>query len=111
MKMAKKEASDGKKVLITCCSKPLAKFIREAVPEEVEVDDIESLLSKIVNDFETIDKNTYSGVLSKVKDEIPKYDAIFIDENKLTMFYLTDFRLNFMQFCHKSYFFVYCPHV
>ena len=80
MKMAKKEASDGKKVLITCCSKPLAKFIREAVPEEVEVDDIESLLSKIVNDFETIDKSTYAGVLSKVKDEIPKYDAIFIDE-------------------------------
>ena len=38
------------------------------------------MLSKIVNDFETIDKSTYAGVLSKVKDEIPKYDAIFIDE-------------------------------
>ena len=80
MKMAKKEAAEGKKVLITCSSKPLANFIRKSVPEEIEVADIDSLLSTVVNDYEKLDKNTYEGALSKVKDDIPKYDAIFVDE-------------------------------
>ena len=80
MKMAKMEFESGKRVLITCCSKPLAQFIRKSVPEGIDVFDIASLLSSIVEDYEIVDKTTYSGILSQIKEDAPRYDAIFIDE-------------------------------
>ena len=80
MKMAKKESEKGKSVLVTCCSKKLADFIRQSIPKTIDVVDIESLLSKIINNYDLLDKDTYIGALSNMKKDVPKYDAIFIDE-------------------------------
>lgn len=80
MKMAKNESALGKKVLITCASKPLSRVIKENVGNNIDVFDINSLLNNIIADFSTINRETYEGVLSKVKDDVDKYDAIFIDE-------------------------------
>lgn len=80
MKMAKMEAENGKRVLVTCSSKPLAKFIRDSVDDKIDVFDIETLLARVTDDFDSIDKTNYTGVLSRVKTNAPKYEAIFVDE-------------------------------
>ena len=80
IKMAKREADKGKKVLITCCSKPLANYIRQLVPETIDVVHVESLLMRVTDDFDSLDKDTFCGALSKMRMNVPKYDAIFIDE-------------------------------
>lgn len=80
MKMAMQEKELGKKVLITCASKPLSEVIKKYVGDGIDVYDINSLLQKVIDDYDAIDKDTYEGVLSQLKDDIVKYDAIFIDE-------------------------------
>ncbi len=80
MKMANQEAKKGNKVLITCVSNKLASMIRENVDENVMVKSLDELLSDVIEDYNSIDKSTYNNVFSKIKNDIEKYDAIFIDE-------------------------------
>ena len=81
LKFAKEELEAGcENVLIACASKPLANMIREQVPSKIDVRDIEMLFEEIkLNEFE-LSAPSYIGIEDNIKDDIKKYDAIFIDE-------------------------------
>lgn len=79
-KMAEKEASFGKKTLFLCASKCLAEYLREITENSVEVRDIRSLFEEIITDFEMLQGPYYIGVYSNLKNDLNKYDAIFVDE-------------------------------
>lgn len=81
IKMANFEAEMYKrKVLFVCASKQLANMIREYVSKNVEVKDIQSLFSTIVTNLDVYTPPLYCGLSSSLGDNLPKYDAIFVDE-------------------------------
>ena len=69
-----------RKVLFVCASKQLANMIREHVSKNVEVKDIQSLFSTIVTNLDVYTPPLYCGLSSSLGDNLPKYDAIFVDE-------------------------------
>lgn len=81
MKIAFKEAQNpNKKVLFVCASKHLSNMVKKIISEKVEVMDIISLFSKVVNNFNKYQAPLYEGLCTDLKNDAPKYDSIFIDE-------------------------------
>ncbi len=81
MKMAKEEAKEtGRHVLFLCQSPRLASFVNSMIGEMVTVLDTYSLFSKVVDDFEELQGPYYSGIINKLKPNISRFDAIFVDE-------------------------------
>ncbi len=79
IKMANQEAEAGKSVLVTCVSRELAKMIEGNVSKAVNVRDLKTLITEVTDNYDAENEN-YEGVLSAMKNDVPKYDAIFIDE-------------------------------
>lgn len=81
MKMAVIEAkTTGNRVLFVCSSPRLSSMVESQIGSCVEVQNIKGLFHNIVSDFDGLQEPRYSGVISKLKSDIPKYDAIFVDE-------------------------------
>ena len=80
IKMANMEAKRGNRTLITCVSKPLSKMIQDNVNSGVIVKDIDSLLTEVIDGYEPPYANVKEGLLDHLKDNVTKYDAIFVDE-------------------------------
>ncbi len=81
MKMAEEEAKDPhKKVMFLCASYHLAKMVKEQVSENIRVFDIRTLIDNISEDPDSYKAPKYEGVADSIKEDIEKYDAIFIDE-------------------------------
>ena len=80
MKMAENDALEGKKVLFICKSKNLAKMIKDKLPENVEVKDLETKIKQIVTAPLSINYDNYDGVSNYVKNDVEKFDAIYVDE-------------------------------
>lgn len=81
MKMAELEAEDeDKQVLFLCASPHLAKMVREKVSVSIKVFDIESLIKEISTNPDGFEPPKYTGIVDSVKEDIEKYDALFIDE-------------------------------
>ncbi|MBQ8464591.1 MAG: NERD domain-containing protein [Alphaproteobacteria bacterium] len=80
MKMAKNDSLSGKKVLFICKSKYLAEMVRNKLPVDVEVKDLNSMIMQIVTNTSIINYETYEGLSNFIKDDIEKYDAIYVDE-------------------------------
>lgn len=81
MKMAELEAKDEKQnVLFLCASPHLAGMVRSLISNKIDVYDIPTLISEIVVKPENFTEPRYEGIVDAVKEEIKKYDAIFIDE-------------------------------
>ena len=82
MKMAKKEAMLGNKVLFTCMSQELAKWIKRLIGdnENIDVFDLNTLVKMFVKNPESLEQNSYDNILDSLTDKLPEYDAVFIDE-------------------------------
>lgn len=80
MKMAEASLATGKKVLFLCASTHLASKIRTILSSEIDVYDIRGILELCVNNLEAYEAPIYSGVLSAIKDDRPRYSAIYVDE-------------------------------
>lgn len=81
MKMAEEEAKDpNKKVMFLCASYHLAKMVKEQVSDNIKVFDIRTLINNISMDPDSYKAPKYEGVADSIKEDIEKYDAIFIDE-------------------------------
>ncbi len=81
MKMAEKEAKDlKKKVMFLCASYHLAKMVKEQLSDYIRVFDIKTLINSISKEPELYKAPKYEGVVDSIKEDIEKYDAIFIDE-------------------------------
>ena len=80
MKMAKKAAESGEKVLFTCASKTLSERVRSHIGDTVTVLDASSLFENIIMDFGSFNGPTYIGLSNNLTEDNPKYDAIFVDE-------------------------------
>lgn len=80
IKFANSEYRKGSKTLFLCASKPLAAMVRENVSVGVDVFDIETLFSKIIENFNVYSGPLFKGVSNGLKDDLPRYDAVFIDE-------------------------------
>ncbi|BCJ97577.1 NERD domain-containing protein [Anaerocolumna chitinilytica] len=81
MKMAKYEAAVGiKSVLYICASKYLSSMVKKQIGDVVDVLDIETMFSSIIEDFEIFEAPLYEGVIRNLKTSFSRYDAIFVDE-------------------------------
>lgn len=81
MKMAEQEAEvEETKVLFLCTSPYLATMVRGQIGDKIDVYDIETLLQEVSNNPQVYKARKYEGVVDSVKENIKKYDAIFIDE-------------------------------
>ena len=80
MKMAKSEASMGKRTLFVCASKVLAKMIASNIGDCVEVKDIHTLFSEVIKNFAEYKAPLFEGILKNLNVDCNKYDAIFVDE-------------------------------
>lgn len=81
MKMAKAEADlSGRRVLFACASRPLAEMVMQHIGNSVDVYDIQSLFALISEDADKYLAPLYQGISDSLVTELPKYDAIFIDE-------------------------------
>lgn len=80
MKFANYEKSLASKTMFLCASKPLANMVRDIVDQSVDVYDVESLFEEIIDEFPQYEYPLYIGISDGIKSELPKYDAIFIDE-------------------------------
>lgn len=81
MKMAEQEAEvEETKVLFLCASPYLATMVRGQIGDKIDVYDIETLLQEVSNNPQVYKAPKYEGVVDSVKENIKKYDAIFIDE-------------------------------
>ena len=78
--MANESAANNNKTLLLCSSKPLAKWLRTIANKNVDVYDVEMLLKSISTDFIKYEPPLFSGIEDSLKSDLPKYDAIFIDE-------------------------------
>lgn len=79
IKLANYEAQKGSRTLFVCASKPLANMVSRNT-KDVHVYDIETLFLQIVDSFSDLQAPLYEGVADRLKDEVQRYDAIFIDE-------------------------------
>ena len=81
IKLSNIEAGKGNKTLFLCNSKPLSIMVQKNVCEDVEVFDIGSMFHRIAdNSFEFKNNPLYRGISEHINNELPVYDAIFIDE-------------------------------
>lgn len=81
MKMSELEAKDdSKKVMFLCASPHLAAMVRTLVSNKITVYDISTLISEISYKPDDYLAPKYEGIVDSLKDDIEKYDAIFIDE-------------------------------
>ncbi len=81
MKMAVKESLiPTQRVLFLCASSKLADKVKKQIGSTVEVKDIRSLFYLIINNFEVYQEPLYLGLSNELKEDITKYDAIFVDE-------------------------------
>ena len=81
MKMARAEADcSGQRVLFVCASKPLSEMVTQHIGNDVDVYDIRSLFALISENADKYQAPLYRGISNSLVAELPKYDAIFIDE-------------------------------
>lgn len=81
MKMAHKYAEElSMKVLFVCASQMLADMVREKIGIAVDVVDVYSLFSQIVEGYDLLNGICCDEINEKLKPNIPRYDAIFVDE-------------------------------
>ncbi|HBN57333.1 MAG TPA: hypothetical protein DD414_11215 [Lachnospiraceae bacterium] len=81
MKMAEWELSGGaSNVMFLCASPYLADMVRGQLSERIDVYDIERLISEVSSDPSAFHAPGYEGVVDSVREDIKKYDAVFIDE-------------------------------
>lgn len=80
MKMAEESCSQNKKTLFMCASPNLAQKVRQSVSEEIDVYDLAGILELCVREFDSLISPTYNGVLGKLREDHPRYDAVYIDE-------------------------------
>lgn len=81
MKMAKNEAAGGtKSVLYICTSKYLSSMVKKQIGDVVDVLDIKTMFSAIIDNFGRFEAPLYEGVISNLKIPVGGYDAIFVDE-------------------------------
>lgn len=77
-----REALSGAKCMYLCMSRPLAKFVEEQIPSELDIkccnfDDLMKDILKI--DFKECGEISYFDLLSK-KEKFDRYDLIVVDE-------------------------------
>lgn len=80
MKMAEESCSQKKKTLFMCASPHLAQKVRQSVSEEIDVYDLTSILELCVEGFDSLIPPAYEGVLGGLKEDHPRYEAVYIDE-------------------------------
>lgn len=81
MKMAENEAGiKGNKVLFLCASPHLSAMVREKLSVKIDVFDIKTLIKLVSQNPEKYEGPNYTGIVNSIRDDIKKYDAIFIDE-------------------------------
>lgn len=81
MKMAELEVKDeSKKVMFLCASPHLAAMVREKVSDRITVYDIPTLIAEVSVNPNGYEAPKYEGIVDSIKEDILKYDAIFIDE-------------------------------
>lgn len=80
MKMAEDSLAAGNKVLFLCASTHLANRVRTFLSSEIDVYDFKGIFGLCVNDLESYEAPLYPGVLSAIKEERPRYSAIYVDE-------------------------------
>lgn len=81
MKMAELEAKDAnQRVMFLCASPHLAKMVREKVSNRIAVYDISTLIAEVSVNPNGYEAPKYEGIVDSIKEDILKYDAIFIDE-------------------------------
>lgn len=81
MKMAEQEAeNEAANVMFLCTSPHLAAMVRGRLSEKIDVYDIGTLIYLVSDNPNAYAAPRYEGVVDSVKDNIKKYDAIFIDE-------------------------------
>lgn len=81
MKMAEIEAVDeNKNVMFLCASPHLAKMVRGKLSNIIKVYDIESLIGEISYNLDLYNAPKYEGIVDSIKEDVEKFDAIFIDE-------------------------------
>lgn len=81
MKLAELEAKvDGADVMFLCASPHLAAMVREQLSDGIDVYDVENLVCEISETPNKYHAPKYDGVVDSIKEDIKRYDAIFIDE-------------------------------
>lgn len=80
MKFANCEKKLGNKTMLVCASKHLANMVQNNVEQGIDVYDVETLFSEIIDGFSNYKAPLYHGISDRIKSILPKYDAIFIDE-------------------------------
>ena len=80
MKMAAKEAAEGKRVLFVCASKPLAEMVNSHIGDTVIVKDVASVFEDSIDNMERYVSPLFEGLSHDLKSDRPKYDSIFVDE-------------------------------
>ena len=81
MKMAEQESNGGtKKVMFLCVSPHLALMVREKLTDKIDVYNIDILIKKICLYPDKYRAPKYEGITDSIKENIEKYDAIFVDE-------------------------------
>jgi len=80
MKMAKIESSKNKRVLFLCFSARLSSVINRMIGDTVEVKSVYELFITLTNNKDVLKAPLYRGISNHLIDNLPKYDAIFIDE-------------------------------
>ena len=81
MKMAEMEAKEERKKVMFLCSSPhLATMVRSRISDKITVYDIPTLIKEISNNPGGYEAPKYEGIVDSIKNDIEKYDALFIDE-------------------------------
>lgn len=81
MKMAEIEFENGAdKVMFLCASPHLATMVRRRISNKIDVFDLATFIGKISNNPNRYLAPKYEGIVASLKEDIDKYDAIFIDE-------------------------------
>lgn len=81
MKMAQYEAKTlGQRVMFLCTSERLAGVVASQIGETVEVMSVSELFNKISSNATVLIAPMYSGISHSLKQVLPQYDAIFVDE-------------------------------
>lgn len=81
MKLAKKYFEIGERVLILCSSPELAKWLKSNLNDAIDVYSFVEFLQIILEDkINGLKAPMFEGILDLFPNDLPKYDAIIIDE-------------------------------
>lgn len=80
MKMAEESLAEGKRTLFVCTSPHLANRIRERLHKDIDVFDLSSLIKLCVNESNSLSSPYDRGTVGKLRQDRPRYDAIYVDE-------------------------------